>query len=298
MKTINKWLAAGVSITVLSLLFVACTKENSGNSSTAIPAGKSQLSIYMMDAPVPFVKVLIDIKQVAVKIDTAAHVDDADDSSHEWNEDYRGCKNGNSAIWDTLKITPGIYDLIKLRNGTDTLLASGVIPTGKILKLRITLGARDTVYTDSVTAFPLHVIAPGNTSNTFDLNIRREHVSAVSSNQFKIWFDFNLSRSIFYFNGAYWLRPAFAPFNDMKSPKLQGTVLPAGASPLVEVFNTTDTLYALPWPQNGYYQIRGVNAGTYSVFFKGHGGYKDTTINNIVVNATGTTTVPTVTLHK
>ena len=95
MKTTNKWLYAASSTVMACIFIVACNKENSG--STAIPTGKSQFSVYMMDDPVPFTKVLIDIKQVVVKIDTAAHHDDTDDD-HEWKEDYRGCRNGNSVI--------------------------------------------------------------------------------------------------------------------------------------------------------------------------------------------------------
>ncbi len=291
MKTNNKWLLPAAGAAMACILFIACNKENSG--STAIPTGKSQLSVYMMDDPVPFTKVLIDIKQVVVKIDTAAHHDDEDDD-HEWKEEYRGCRNGNSIIWDTLSITPGVYDLLSLRNGTDTLLASGLIPNGKILKVRITLGTENTVYTDSVTHFPLNIIGPGT---SFDINIKREHVAVIDNNQFKLWFDFNLSRSILFFNNQYWLRPNLKPFNDKAKPKLEGRVLPEDASPLVQVFNQADTLYALPWHE-GYYQVRGLNVGTYSIYFKGQHGYKDTTISNIEVKSNGVTKVPTITLHK
>jgi hypothetical protein len=291
MKTNNKWLLAATAILTTSIFFIACKKENSGSS--AGTAGKSQLSIYMMDDPVAFTKVLIDIKQIAVKIDTAAHHADADDD-HEWNDDYRGCHNGNSTIWDTLSITPGVYDLLKLRNGTDTLLASSLIANGKVLQVRITLGTNNTVYTDSVTHYPLNLIG---TTNSFYLNVRREDISVVSNSQFKLWFDFNLSRSIFFINNKYWLRPQLTPFNDMQKPKLEGRVLPEGASGLVTIFNTADTLYALPW-DGGYYQVRGINAGTYSINFKGWHGYKDTTISNITVGSTGLTKAPTITLHK
>ena len=92
-------------------------------------------------------------------------------------------------------LNPAIYDLLKLRNGTDTLLASGLIPKGKVLQVRITLGTNNTVYTDSVTHYPLNIIGP---FNSFDLNVRREDISEISNSQFKIWFDFNLSKSIFF----------------------------------------------------------------------------------------------------
>src|SRR3954470_15218581 len=154
MKTKKHWLLIAAGLSLLSVFFTACNKENSGNSGAG--TDKPSLSIYMMDDPVVFTKVLIDIKQVAVKIDTAAHHGDADDD-HQWNDDYRGCHNGKSAIWDTLSINPGVYDLLKLRNGTDTLLASGTIPKGKVLQVRITLGTNNSVYTDSVTHYPLNI---------------------------------------------------------------------------------------------------------------------------------------------
>lgn len=291
MKTNNRWLLAATGLAMTCIFFAACNKENSG--STANTAGKSQLSIYMMDDPIAFTKVLIDIKQVAVKIDTAAHHDDKDDD-HQWNDDYRGCKNGKSTIWDTLAVTPGVYDLLKLRNGTDTLLAAGLVANGKILQVRITLGANNTIYTDSVTHYPLNIIG---SRNYFDINVRKGDVSAISNSQFKLWFDFNLARSIFFFNNQYWLKPELKPFNDNKKPKLEGRVLPEGASGLVTIFNQSDTLYALPWA-GGYYQVRGIDAGTYSIYFKGWRGYKDTTISNIVVGSSGVTKVPNITLHK
>ncbi|MDE3250729.1 MAG: hypothetical protein KGO82_18855, partial [Bacteroidota bacterium] len=104
MKTTNKWLLAASLLSLSCVLFVACSKENSG--SNANTTGQNNLSIYMMDDPIPFTKVLIDIRQVAVKVDTAAKIDD-DDHDHQWEDEYRGCKDGKSAIWDTLDIKPG-----------------------------------------------------------------------------------------------------------------------------------------------------------------------------------------------
>jgi hypothetical protein len=291
MKTKTTWLAAGAGTVVACMLFFACKKENSGNSD--IPTGKAQMSIYMMDDPIAFTKVLIDIKQVAVLVDTAAKQND-NDNDHQWDDGYRGCHNSNTLVWDTLSITPGVYDLLQLRNGTDTLLASGLITSGKVLRVRVTLGTRDSVYTDSVTHYPLHIAW---TTTFFDINVRREHVSTVDNNQFKLWLDFDLARSIFYWNGAYWLKPVVKPFNDKAKARIEGRVLPGGASPFLMIYSATDTLYALPGWQ-GYYQVRGANAGTYSIYFKGQHGYKDTTITNITVTAGKLTTVPTVTLHK
>ena len=295
MKTVKQWLAAVSGITVL-VVFFACNKSNSSGSNANIPSGKSQVSVYMMDDPIQFYKVLIDIRQVVVEVDTA---DKQTDSDHvgQWDNGYCGwhrSSQNKSVIWDTLSITPGQYNLLDLRNGVDTLLGAGLFTSGKILKIEITLGSDNTVFTDSSTSYPLEVFGP---NPYFTINVSRTNVADVTNNEFKLWLDFNLARSIFFWSGEFLLKPYITVFNDVVTAKVQGQVLPYGASPLVTAYSSTDTLYALPnW--NGTYQFRGVPVGTYSLSFTGHDGYKDTTINNIVVDSMKVVSVPTITLHK
>ncbi|MDP4244561.1 MAG: DUF4382 domain-containing protein [Bacteroidota bacterium] len=295
MKTLTKWLAASFGMAVL-LFFFACNKNNSAGSNPNIPPGKSKVSIYMMDDPVQLSKVLIDIRQVAVEVDTAVRQTDSD-RDDQWDDNYWGWHRDHdhkSVIWDTLSITPGVYDLLQLRNGADTLLASGLVTNGKVLKIRITLGSDNTVFTDSTTSYPLEVFGP---NPYFTINVARTNVSEVTNNEFKMWLDFNLGRSIFFWNGTFLLKPYFTVFNDHVMAKIQGRILPQGASPLVTAYNAGDTLYAIP-NYGGNYLFRGVPAGTYSINFKGHNGYKDTTINNIVVDSMKVVQIPTITLHK
>ena len=250
----------------------------------------------MMDDPIQFTKVLIDIRQVVVEVDTASKQTDPDNND-QWDDNYCGfhrTSKDKSLVWDTLSITPGVYDLLQLRNGTDTLLGSGLYVSGKILKIKITLGSDNTVYTDSTTSYPLEVFGP---NPYFTINVSRTDVSDVSNNEFKLWLDFNLARSIFFWSGEFLLKPYITVFNDVLYAKVQGRVLPQGAGALVTAYNATDTLYAIPnW--SGVYQFRGVPTGTYSINFKGRNGYNDTTINNIVVDSMKVVNVPTITLHK
>jgi len=295
MKTVTKWLAA-VSGAAAILLFFACNKSNSSNSNPNIPKGQSQVSLYMMDGPMAFTKVLIDIRQVTVEIDTASKQNDADEDD-EWDNNFCGrhrTQANSSIIWDTLDIKPGVYNLLDLRNGTDTLLGTGLITTGKILKIKITLGSDNTVYTDSTTFYPLAVFGP---SPSFTINVARTNVQDVSNNEFRIWLDFNLSRSIFFWNGEYLLKPFIVVFNDMTEAKVIGKVLPEGAGALVMGVMGTDTIYAIPW-WGGQYQFRNVAPGSWDFTFKGRNGYQDTTISNIKVDSMQKVTIPTVTLHK
>lgn len=295
MKTVTKWLVAASGAAAI-LLFFACNKSNSSTSNPNIPKGQSQVSLYMMDGPIAFTKVLIDIRQVTVEIDTASKQNDADHDD-EWDDNYCGehrDQSNSSVIWDTLKITPGVYNLLDLRNGTDTLLSSSLITTGKILKIRITLGSDNTVWTDTATSYPLEVFG---SSPSFTINVARTNVQDVSNNEFKIWLDFNLSRSIFFWNGTFLLKPFITVFNDMTESKVVGKVLPEGAGALVMGVMGTDTIYAIPFDE-GNYQFRDVAPGTWDFTFKGRNGYQDTTINNIKVDSSAMVTIPTITLHK
>lgn len=295
MKTVTKWLVAASGAAAV-LIFFACNKSNSANSNPNIPKGESQLSVYMMDGPASFAKVLIDIRQVAVEIDTASKQSDADEDD-EWNDDFDGRHHDpdhKSVIWDTLKITPGVYNLLDLRNGTDTLLSSSLITTGKILKVKITLGPNDTLYVDSTSYFPLGVDGP---HMTITINVRGDNVQSINNNTFKLWLDFNLDRSIEFENGEFVLRPFIVVFNDVDMAKVVGRVLPEGADAAVIGTMGTDTIYAVPW-EEGNFQFRNVPAGTWDFTYKGANGYKDTTINNIKVDSMQTVTLPTITLHK
>jgi hypothetical protein len=295
MKTKSAWLTAFVGVTAL-LSIVACNKSNSSNSNPNIPKGESQLSVYMMDGPIQYDSVLIDIRQITVEVDTAATENTADNAD-QWSEGYCGWGRGpsnRSLVWDTLDITPGVYNLLALRNGTDTLLTSGLITQGKVLKIRVTLGNDNKIFTDSATSYPLEIPGP---NPFFTINVSRTDVADVTNNQFKIWLDFNLARSIFFWHGGFLLSPYIVVFNDQKMSKLEGNVLPHGAGALVEAINGTDTLYAIPW-YSGQYQFRNVPTGTWSLTFKGMNGYQDTTIGDVVVDSMRIVQAPTVTLHK
>ena len=119
----------------------------------------------------------------------------------------------------------------------------------------------------------------------------------VSNNEFKLWLDFNLERSVFFWNGSFLLKPYIVAFNYQQTSKIKGEVLPEGASPLVTAYSATDTLYAIPG-REGNYQFSNVSAGTYSINFKGHHGYQDTTISNIVVESMKQVKIPDITLRK
>ena len=291
MKTKNKQLFYPLIVLVMSLFFYACQKEvTSGGGS--IPAGKTKLSVFLTDGPLDFQQVMVDIQRIEVKIDTCRRHEDDDHDGPGCDDDHDSLSN-HCEIWDTLDIHPGVYDLLKLRNGLDTLLSSGFILNGKIERIKITLGTNNHVMADSV-VHPLHL---QNNQNFVYINIHREHLDSISSNNFQLFLDFDLARSIRFINGQYWLKPVLKPFGEHNSGEIEGKIRPIHSFGTIKAFNATDTAFARP-EDEGEFKIRGLKEGTYSLFIDGINGYRDTTINNIMVHRGSETDLGTIRLSQ
>ena len=284
-------LTSAIASLCLVLFITACKKETSSSSQT----NAKRLSVFLTDDPCNFDSVFIDIRYVEVKIDTStAHMhddrygddDDNGDDDHEHSDRY--------GKWDTLAIRPGVYNVMKFRNGIDTLLGTANLPAGSIRKIRLTLGTNNAVVVGGV-RHPLNLLPGAN--NYAYVKLHDEDHDDVNPTQSSLWLDFDVCQSIRTYNGQYYLKPVLKPFGINHFGSLEGKVLPAAAKAFVQARNATDSATAMP-ESNGEYKIRGLAAGTYSVTFKGSNGYRDTTLTNLVVRDGQETKVPTVTLHQ
>ncbi len=299
MKRTRNTVFVCLSVIVISLAFItACNKENS-NSSSSIPPGHQKVSVTLNDGPVlNLTSVIVDIRYVEVKVDTgkARHDDDFYDDDHEGDDNQGDDENHHGdrfGVWDTVGVTPGLYDLVKLQNGMDTLIATGITQAGKITKIRVTLGNNNSVSTDSTHHFPLPIC---DHSPYVYANIRTVSLDSIGNNQFIVHLDFNIARSIRFDDGQYCLKPIITPYSNNNSGSIEGIVLPAAAHAYVEVLNNSDTALAIP-EDEGEFKIKGLAPGVYSVLFKSVALYHDTTLTNITVLLGEETKLPTIVLH-
>ncbi|HVZ56057.1 MAG TPA: DUF4382 domain-containing protein [Chitinophagaceae bacterium] len=270
----------------LAALLASCSKDQSGK----VPAGQQNVSLYLSDDPGLFDKVLIDIQSVRVLVDTSS----ADSTDHHRHDCDFDDNRDTSVVWENLSIRPGVYDLLSLRNGTDTLLASGNIPQGKIRRIKITLGPDNSLVKDSVT-YPLHLF-PGDSVLTIKL-VGNEFDEYLAGHM-QLWLDFNIGKSIIRVrDGQFYLRPYIRLFVTKATGAIAGIVTPWDAYPVISVYNDKDTAYAIPWA-DGRFKVRGLDPGTYTVFVNASNGYQDTTITGVTVTAREVNELGKITLHK
>src|SRR6187455_2201009 len=113
MKTITLKAVIACSFSI-AIIIAACQKETAPSQPTNIPAGQNHLSVFLTDdQSLVFDSIFVDIQMLEVKVE----------------------QSNGAEHWDTLTIRPGIYNILKFRNGVDTLFATGFIANGEIKKI-------------------------------------------------------------------------------------------------------------------------------------------------------------------
>ena len=269
MKTPSNNLLALFSL--VAIIFIACQKESSENISNP------PVRIYLTDHATPiFDSVFIDIQKLEVKLE--------DDT----------LSNGG---WVNMSIRPGVYNILRFRNGLDTLFAAGNLPNSQIRKVRMTLGTQNSVMRNGQSS-PLKIkdkereVVINLTSANFD----------VSNGQVLLWLDFDAGNSIQVDNSGsgnnngFELKPHIKAFGKTNTGRIEGKVFPLAANPIVKAVIGADTATAIP--SNGEFKIIGLNPGTYTVIIDAQNGYADTTITNVRVVNREDTKLPMITLHQ
>lgn len=163
-------LALSLLTVIVTVVFIACSKDNSGKSTT--------LKVRLTDNPINAEEVNVDIQQVRVKF--------SEDSIHGWTD---------------LDTHAGVYNLLGLQNGVDTLLAVGTIPTNVVKEIRFVLGTNNSIKVAGVT-YPLTI--PSGSESGLKIKVNKKLNGTLDS----LLIDFDAALSIHQTgNGVYRLKP-------------------------------------------------------------------------------------------
>lgn len=256
---LTKHLKTLLSATAVSglLLFTACSEDEPTSSSE--PA---TLRFNLTDAPGTYDAVFIDIREVRVQV--------GDENN----------PNDTSSGWVSVDgIQPGIYNLLDLQNGLDTVLAEGEVPSGRLNQIRLILGTNNSVVVDGVSH---NLTTPSAQQSGLKLKVNYNLQPGL---YYEFWLDFDASRSIVAKgNGGYNLKPVIRVFTKNTTGSIEGFISPVAARPFIMAYNGNDTATSIADSTNGYFLLMGLNPGTYTVKVDADSSYSDTTITGVSVS--------------
>lgn len=163
-------LAAVAAITV----FISCSKSSSDE-------GTSTLNIRLTDGPTYLAEVNVDIREVRVKF--------SDDTS-------------STTGWFTLNTHAGIYNLLGLQNGVDTLLATAPLPKDVVKEIRFVLGPNNSIKDTFGVVYPLTI--PSGSESGLKIKVSKKLSASLET----LLIDFDAALSVFQTGtGDYKLKP-------------------------------------------------------------------------------------------
>lgn len=164
----KKTLLIALAASLLAAI-TACNKDDNKGSVT--------LNIRLTDGPGDYQQVNVDIREVRIK------------------------SASDTAQWVALNTNAGIYDLLQLQNGVDTLLATGTISSDTLKEVRFILGNDNSVMVDSV-------IYPLTTPSAQQSGLKIKIDKSLNLDINTLTLDFDAEQSIHQTgNGGYMLKP-------------------------------------------------------------------------------------------
>jgi len=260
-------LAQAFMILCVTIFSLSCKKSE-------VQYGPPRLQVRLHDSPGDYEAVLIDVQDVQINLTS--------DTAGGW-QSLPGVKKG-------------VYDLLRLVNGKDTLLVDAQIPSGRLHQMRLILGTENFVKIEGTPGL-IKLEAPSAQQSGLKLNIQMDIQDGIL---YKIELDFDAAKSIVITgNKKYMLKPVIRALINAMGGSIKGVVMPKTFQSVIYAIQGVDTITSTYSDSNGGYLIKGLPAGTYSVYYlPGDNSYQDSLRNNISVQFNVVTKIDTTYLHQ
>ncbi len=269
MKKINIY---NLLLFLSALIIYGCAKNDNPTSTTS---STGSLKVMMIDSPANYSQVNIVIDSVQ------AHFENSD----------------STIGWFTLNNKPATYNLLELVNGTNAVIGESNLQAGNYTQLRLYLGSGSNLVMNGQ-SFAL--TTPSGSQSGIKLNLNATIQPGIA---YLLTLDFDANQSIVStgspLNPKFILKPVIRVVATATTGIISGTVSPGVVSANVWALTSADSV-STSTDITGGFKIQYLNPGTYSVFISPQDTtYKDTTISNVSVTASNTTSIGTITLtHK
>lgn len=254
MKTITSNAMLSMVFLLSCILFFSCQKSDSSSKNNT-----ARLQVHLTDSPDPNVKeVWIDVREVRITM-----------------------KDTNWIVLDGAH--PGMYNLMDLTGGKDTLLADAPIPAGEISQIRLVLGDNNYIVTTSGEKIELKT--PSAQQSGLKVQVKQTVTGGLL---YRLKLDFDAGKSIVKAgnSGNYILKPVLRVISFVPSGgNLKGVVMPMTLRTAVYAINGADTIASTYTNTiDGNFLFNDIPAGSYSLsFVPTDESYKDAQRNVSVI---------------
>ncbi|MDO9551677.1 DUF4382 domain-containing protein [Rhodonellum sp.] len=264
MKNLLKNATLGIMLLVLA---ASCDSENSNT-----PQGKTQVNIYMVDAPADYDEVWVEVLAVKLLL--------------------KGEKEENDAAWINInqQSENQKINLLSLVGNNDVFLGGVEVPSGEISQIRLVLGSDNYIIQNGK---KIELKTPSAQQSGLKLKISQKLQPGVDHD---LVLDFDAGKSIVKAgnSGQYILKPVIRVIAE-GSAGIQGIVLPLNADPIILGIVGQDTVSTFT-DENGYFKLRGLKAGNYIVVINPKVPYEQLVISPVQTTLGETKTISTVNL--
>lgn len=241
-------------IILAGITFSACNDDDDEN----ISESNANYQIRLTDKPAIYDAVNIELDQVRVH--------------HE------------SEGWIDMNTYPGIYDLLTLTAGIDTVIADDEIPAGLISQIRLILGNDNTVVAEGE-SYDLTV--PSGAESGLKINLHQE---LEEGEDYYILLDFDAAQSIILTgNGDYLLKPVIHAIAESVHGGISGRLEPEIAAEVYAINQMNQDSTGTYTDGSGSFLIQGLEEGMYTVSIVPDEAYTPATFEDIEVEAGETT---------
>jgi hypothetical protein len=259
--------ALSLIVVASGLLLWSCSRE----AKNSVSSNKARLQVALTDDPADYDAVYIDVQDIQINV--------TGDSINGWQS--------------LDNVQRGQYDVLKLVNDDDTILADAEIPVGRVHQIRLILGTENYVEIDGER---IKLTTPSGQQSGVKLNIQHDVSAGI---MYKLLLDFDVAKSIVKTgNNKYILKPVIRTVLDAVGGSVRGWVRPDTVQTAVLFIQGADTPASTFTDATGGYFVRGLSAGTYSIhFFPGDTVLRDTIRTGINVTTGNVTVVDTMFLQ-
>jgi hypothetical protein len=256
------------------IIFISCQKTiDSGPGNDNNNTGNARLEVRLTDNPnLNLSEVWVDVKEVQIKM-------------------------SDTGMISLSGTNPGMYDLLSLTNGVDTLLANAVIPAGTISQIRLVLG--DNNYAVTLTGDTIDLKTPSAQQSGLKVQVNQTVTGGLL---YKLILDFDAAKSVIQAgnSGQYILKPVLRILSFLPSGgNATGIVLPDSVITAIYAIKVPDTIastFSDP-AMGGAYYFNDIPAGNYIFSYEPQDTIHQPDLRNVIITLGQTTIVDTVRLQ-